>query len=377
MKRFIFIFSLFVTILGYAQGTPEILLTSPELPIRSGNEFGIEIEALGFFKNNEYFSPVSKGQTFPGIQFRPKLTCQIDNKLRFELGMTGIYYSGDQQKNDFELFNWIFARIQYSIKPNLNLILGNYYGGANHRLIEPLYRWESQIVEKPESGLQLLYNNERFFVDVWLDWQRYIEHGDSVPEILFFGTSLAAELMPRESRFKLSVPLQLTIYHQGGQIDTSDEKMIVSANFATGLRADWSLGNGFIKSAGLDAYVVGYYDKHVDREKRPYAKGWGIYPVAHLKSADFKFMLGYWYARKYFTFDGERLFASFNPTFPDEELLPTRQLVTSKLSYFKQVHKMFSIGGQAEVYYDTKLSNFDYSFGINIRLNTQIFSKSF
>ncbi len=153
--------------------------------------------------------------------------------------------------------------------------------------------------------------------------------------------------------------------------------MIVSGNAATGLRSDWLLGDGFLKSAGLDAYIVGYYDKKVDKEKRPYSKGWGIYPVARLDAGDFKFMLGYWYARKYFTFDGERLFASFNPTFPDEEPLPTRQLVTSKLSYFKQVHKMFSIGGQAEVYYDTKLSNFDYSFGINIRLNTQIFSKAF
>lgn len=376
MKRLIFILSLFIAIHIHAQWTPDILLTSPELPVHDGNEFGIEIDAVGFFKNNEYFSPVSKGQTFPGLHFRPKMTCQIDNKLRFELGLTGLYFSGDQQKDGFELFSWIFTRIQYAINPNLHLVLGNYYGGANHRLIEPLYRWESQLVENPESGLQLLYNNERFFVDVWLDWQRYIEHGDSVPEVLTFGTSLSAQLMPRDSRLQLSVPLQATIYHQGGQIDTSDEKMIVSANFATGLRADWSLGNGFLKSAGLDAYIVGYYDKHVDREKRPYAKGWAIYPVARLDAGDFKFMLGYWYARKFFTFDGDRIFASFNPMYPGE-VLPTRQLVTSKLSYFKQIHKMFSIGGQAEVYYDTKLSNFDYSFGINIRLNTQIFSKVF
>lgn len=70
------------------------------------------------------------------------------------MGGTGIYYSGDQQKEGTYAFNGIFARIQYAIKPNFNLILGN-YGDVNHRLIEPLYRCERQMVDKLETYTDL------------------------------------------------------------------------------------------------------------------------------------------------------------------------------------------------------------------------------
>ncbi|MDL2299432.1 hypothetical protein LJC21_01850 [Bacteroides sp. OttesenSCG-928-E20] len=371
---FNFLLLLSLSLNAYAQWTPEILLTSPTIPEADNNKLTVDIEAIGFFKNNEYFSPVSLGQTFPGIFIRPRIACQIDNKLRLELGMTGLYFSGDQQKDGLSVFNSVFARIQYAIRPNFHLVFGNYYDGANHRLIEPLYRWEQQLIESPESGLQLLYNTDRVFADIWLNWQRYIEHGDSVPEALTFGASASYRLTDEARSFKLAIPAQLTIYHQGGQIDTSNEKKVVTINAATGVNMEWRVSRHFIRSIGFDAYLVGYYDKLPNSEVRPYSKGWGIYPVFKLNAKYFKFMTGYWYARNFYSSEGDPLFASFNPRYPEANL-PTRQMITSKLTYFKPLHKAFSLGGQVEMYYDTKLKQFDYSFGINLRLNTQLFSK--
>lgn len=374
MRNAFLLLFLFLTLQAWPQWVPELLQTSSALPAKDNGKFALELEAIGFFKNNEYFSPVSKGQTFPGTFIRPRAIAQIDDKLRLELGITGLYFSGDQQKNGVEAVNSIFARIQYAIKPNLHLVFGNYYGGANHRLLEPLYRWERQYIEKPESGLQLLYENKRVFADVWLNWQRYIEHGDSVPEILNFGLSAAAKLTADDRPLSISVPLQLTIYHQGGQVDTSNEKMIVCMNAATGLSMEWALGRT-VRSIGLDAYVLGYYDKLPNKEIRPYDRGWAVYPVFKVNAKYFKYMLGYWHARKFYTFEGEPLFSSFNPLYPDEELQPTRRLITSKITFFKPLHKAFSLGAQAEGYYDVGLGKFDYSFGVSIRVDAQLFSK--
>jgi len=343
---------------------------------KDSNRLSIEIEFTGFFKNNEYFSPVSKGETFPGVRMRPTVSYQIDSKLDAELGMVGLYYSGDNQKDKTYVFNGIFAKLQYSIRPNLNLIFGNYYGGVNHRLIEPLYKWEKHLVDKPESGLQFIFENEKYFSDTWLNWQRFIQHGDSVPEVLTFGTSNSIKLTSPKSRISLSVPLQLVIHHQGGQIDTSSEKMIVSGNLATGICSELSLNNRFFKSVGLNIYWVGYYDKIENRETRPYTKGWGIYPVFTVDATPFKGMLGFWRADKFFSFEGEPLFASFNPLYSDSKL-EKRNILTMKLSYSKQLHKMFSLGAQIETYSDLDREKTDYSFGIYLRVSGTIFQKLF
>lgn len=366
MKLKLFFLFLIIPICTYSQWIPDKLLSSPILAERDSNKISVDVEVIGFFKNNEYFSPISKGETFPGVRIRPTVGYQIGTQIRAEVGMTGLYYSGDQQKEGTYLFNGIFARLQYAIKPNFNLVFGNYYDGVNHRLIEPLYKWENQLIAKPESGLQLIYEDKKYFADVWLNWQRFIERGDSVPEVLTFGASASILLTKPNNRLHLSMPLQLVIHHQGGQIDVSEEKMIVSGNFATGICSEYSINQKFIKSLGMNLYLVGYYDKLPDNSIRPYNKGLGIYPTFLVDASPFKFMLGYWYAKKFYSFDGEPLFASFNTDYPNEKL-PNRSLLTTKISYSQQLHKMFAIGALFETYSDLKRGKIDYSFGIYLR----------
>lgn len=365
---------LFFSICTYSQWTPDKLISSPVLFEKDRDKLIVKADVIGFFKNNEYFSPIVKGETFPGVQIRPIIAYQIENKLKVELGMTGLYYSGDQQKDGTYVFNGIFANLQYAIKPNFNLVFGNYYGGVNHRLIEPMYKWERHLTDKPESGLQIIYENEKYFADVWLNWQRFIQKGDSVPEVLTFGVSSSITLTKPDNRLKISVPLQLVIYHQGGQIDVSEEKMIVSGNLATGICSEYYFPNSFIKSAGMSLILVGYYDKLPDNSIRPYDRGWGIYPTLSIDASPFKAMIGYWYAKKFYSFEGESLFASFNTDYPNI-VLPKRELITTKLSYTKQLHKMFSLGGQIETYTDLKRGKTDYSFGVYLRFFPQIFSR--
>ena len=239
-----------------AQWMPEVLRTSPELNPNDSNKLILGVDMTGFFKNNEYFSPIAKGATFPGIRFSPSLKYQLNDKLSAEVGLTGLYYSGDQQKDGMEYFRWVHARMQYAPTPNLNIVLGNLYGGVSHRVIEPLYRWELQMTNKPESGIQIIYEDKRFFADTWVNWRRYIERGDTIPEVLTFGISSSIKLSKPENRLQLSVPLQLLIYHEGGQIDRSESPMIVAGNIATGINSELKLDGKFIQSVGLNKFTI-------------------------------------------------------------------------------------------------------------------------
>ena len=349
-----------------AQSDPLILSDSTPLDGRDSNRLHLGVDITGFFKNNEYFSPVAKGETLPGIRFLPAVAYQVSDRFRMELGAYNIYYSGDQYKEGTYVFAGLHARLQYAFSPEINLTLGNYRGGINHRLIEPLYRWEQQLTGRPESGVQFLYEGEKHFADVWVNWQRFIQHGDSVPEVLTFGVSGELELNRNSSQGRWSLPVQLTIHHRGGQVDVSEERMVVAGNLAAGISFRQDYTGCFLRSLNYTLYLCGYYDKLPDNSVRPYRSGWGIYPVVRARSKDFMLQGGYWFAQRYYAFEGEPLFASFNPLYP-ETILADRSLLTLKFFYEKRLHRLISIGGFAETYSDFTRGKTDYAFGICLR----------
>ncbi|GHT39496.1 hypothetical protein AGMMS49965_05670 [Bacteroidia bacterium] len=327
------------------------------------------VDATGFFQNSEFFSPLAVGQTLPGIQFVPRLTFQIE-QFRLEWGAYAVYYAGDEKNSN--AFNQMFIRMQYAVNPDFNLVLGNLYGGLSHRLIEPLYQWERHYTARPESGLQVHFENKKYFADVWLDWEQFIRRGDSIPELLTFGISTSVLLTSEESRFRLSVPFQLLVHHQGGQIDTSDKPKIVMGNVAAGINAEWFAGYNLLQSLALKTYVTGYLDNTEDLALRPYTKGWGIYPVLEARAKYVTMAVGYWHANKFYAFEGESLFGSFNPYEPEKQF-PIRDLVTAKLLYQKALLHSLHAGAQIEIYRDCGLRRTDYSFGVYLRFNRQIF----
>jgi hypothetical protein len=343
--------------------SPESLLTSPTLAAADSNRLSLRTDLCSFFKNNEYFSPVAEGQTYPGVAMTAVLNYQHSNWFRAEAGAYAVKFSGRKQLINLQPF----LSLQYSVLPSFHIIMGNIYGGVNHRLIKPMYQWERHFVENPESGLQLLWHPERLFADMWIDWQRYIERNDPFPEMLTFGTSVAWQMRSPDEPFRLSLPLQLLIHHKGGQIDISDENMIVMGNMATGLCSRWDIDSKWLQWAGMDFYFTGYYDRYPDA-LRPYSKGWGTYPVLHLNTAPFTLTTGYWYGEKYFAFQGEPLFNSFNPYEPEQQI-PVRNMLTVKFSFEKTLYRYIFIGAYIETYSDLQRGKTDYNFGIHLRLN--------
>ena len=350
-----------------AQWFPSTLLTTPALSETDSNKLTLRTDITGFFKNNEYFSPVAVGQTLPGVSMLMTVNYQVSAKFRTEAGMYAVKYSGEDQLSNVQPF----VRMQYAFTPNFNMVVGNLYGDVNHRLIEPLYQWERHFTEKPESGLQFVLHNDRWFTDVWIDWQNFIRRGSPVQEMLTFGASVSYHVFQSSRRFALSIPLQLLIHHTGGQIDTSSDPMIVLGNAATGICSKWNINDSWFRSVGLDVYLAGYYDRYPNKDLRPYKYSLGVYPVLHIDAMPIEIMAGYWKIEKYYSFAGEPLFGSFDPYNPldRKKRLPDRKMLTLKFAYNLNLLKGVYLGAQVEIYTDLLRNATDYSFGVHLRFN--------
>jgi hypothetical protein len=324
----------------------------------------------GFFKNNEYFSPVAVGQTLPGVSMLIVVGYQVSHKFRAEAGMYALQYSGDDRLSNTQAF----VRMQYAITPNFTMVVGNLYGGVNHRLIEPLYQWERHFTDKPESGLQFVLHNNRWFTDLWVDWQHFIRRGDPVLERLTFGSSVSYHVFEPSKKIGLSIPLQLLIQHAGGQIDTSSDPMIVLGNAATGICSKWNVNYFWLRSVGLDVYLAAYFDRYIDVDLRPYKASLGVYPVLNIDAKPLEIMAGYWQTQKYYSFAGEPLFGSFDPYNPQNRL-PDRKLLTLKLAYSLKLVKGVMVGTHVEIYADLIRNMTDYSFGVHLRFNDRFVLK--
>ncbi|WP_152426338.1 hypothetical protein [Cesiribacter andamanensis] len=170
--------------------------------------------ALGFSRNNEYFQRFADGYTYFGYQGMAWLSYQPDARVRV---WGGLFMRDDFGTNRLQEVQPVF-RIQARFD-SLQLIFGTLQGSLNHQLIEPMYDFERVMVDRLEEGLQLLYEKERFWLDVWIDWERTIYLGSPFQERVSGGFSSRLDLAKKE-KTRLVLPLQMLAFHQGGQIDT-------------------------------------------------------------------------------------------------------------------------------------------------------------
>lgn len=324
------------------------------------------LNAKSFFKNNEYFNPIEEGYTLIGYNIEPALVFQPVRTISIEAGGTFLKYSG---RNGFYDIQPLF-RFRYQPSLKFQVVLGNLYGGSNHKLYEPLYRWERDFTHPQESGLQFLINMPRLKADVWLNWEKFILHGDPFQEQLMVGISSKFLLNDESNEWNFSIPLQCLFKHQGGQIISIDTSLVTLANMATGLKVSKKNEHGTFKQIDADIIFLGYADLSPNKQQQ-YKNGFGF--LAQVKAAikDFSVGTGFYHSSKFISPVGEVLYHS--ATYPKSDIYyKTFDLIIGKFSYHKQIARGFSLGTYFESY--TKLSSgkTDYSYGVHLLANFDI-----
>lgn len=232
----------------------------------------LKIDALAFFKDNEYDGDVVRGYSLPGFRVQPRLSYTPLREVRLEAGMYAIVYEGANKYPSYafhDIAHWKGNQHQHGahalpfFRATANLggptagrpqgrpsrttvVVGDIYGGAAHELVQPLYNSELQLTDDPEAGAQVLVERKRWRSDLWLNWQSYIYEEDTHQEAFTVGWTQRVGT-PTDGcgagsgRSYWGMPLQMVVQHRGGEQDLPQLNLGVQtiANGAVGVDYEW------------------------------------------------------------------------------------------------------------------------------------------
>ena len=292
----------------------------------------LAVDNISFFKDNEFDGEQSKGYSLPGLWVQPKLVWQPLRSIRLEAGCHALVFNGankypcyvyhdigtwkgNQYQRGFHILP--FFRAQAQLK-NLTFVLGDIYGGANHRVMEPLMNPEINLTQDPEMGFQLLLDLPRYQLDAWINWQSYIFEEDTHQEAFTVGihqkislTPHPSSLNPQPSTLNWYRPLDILIQHRGGEQDVTDLGVQTITNGAVGLGLQWNTGRRILRSLTAEVAALACWQQ--SGKLWPFDFGVaGSCMVAADFARDFRAFVGLFYARDFVSLYGAPFYSTMS-----------------------------------------------------------------
>lgn len=371
------LFLLFLLVISYfaeAQLNNNVLKRQVKVQEQNANELRMELCALGFMKNNEYFNKIADGYTLFGYQLNPTLSYQPTATVKLE---AGVFLWKDFGASGYERIAPTFTvKVK---REQWELLFGTLEGNLGHGYIEPLYDFERLITNHLESGIQYKLSTPRLQLDSWVDWVNMIYVGDDELEQINGGAAAAILLLGQEGKsnlkdsLRLTLPLQFTAQHKGGQIDASDLPLTTLANAAVGLELEKLYSRRFLHRLYIKNYLVGYKD-FSNELQLPYEQGYGVYLNL---GADTKYqdvMLSYWRGSGYIAELGGRLYQSASTTYKNPNYLEEeRELLILRLMKDLELIDDLTLTLRLEPLVDFNNPKLEFSSGFYLNFNTDFF----
>ncbi|OON67977.1 hypothetical protein [Hymenobacter sp. CRA2] len=325
----------------------------------------LHLDAFTFFKDNEYFNKIIEGYTLFGTQLHPKLVYYPTAKLRLE---AGVFLWQDFGKGRLQQARPTFtARYRSGAH---EVVLGNIRGHLNHGYIEPLFNFERVILKRVEEGLQYRYLGNRVQLDTWVDWLRQQYRYSNYQEQIAGGFSSNFRLTGDNSPLTVSIPVQFTATHNGGQIDTLDRPLQTLFNGAAGVYVSKDNVGPFSR-LHLQAYGLGFKDRSFEYQL-PYHQGTALYLNAGADTRWLNVLVSYWHGHKFVAPLGGDLYQSVsrsvgNPTYREA----TRQLLFVRLMRDFSLGEAAAITVRLEPVYDFRAGSTEFSAGVYLNFRQE------
>ena len=245
----------------------------------------IALDNISFFKDNEFGGEQAKGYTLPGLWVQPKLLWQPLDQVKLEAGFHALIFDGankypcyvyhdigrwkgNQYQRGFHILP--FFRAQAQLK-RLTFVLGDIYGGANHRVMEPLMNPEINLTQDPEMGFQLLLDLPRYELDAWINWQSYIFEEDTHQEAFTVGIHQRISLNHTPSTINhtpspinLYLPIDILLQHRGGEQDITDMGVQTIVNGGVGVGLQWNAATRVLDNMTFELAALGCWQQSGD-----------------------------------------------------------------------------------------------------------------
>ena len=371
MKSFprYFLAAMLVLTAYYSQGQNFYENYKPHLIYDSAHvgEVSIHFYNNNFIKNNEYFGPYTEGITYIGSIIQPEVTWTCSENFSLTAGWYLRQYFGH---NGFEK-SMPVIRARYTFMPGAQLIFGQLDGQRQHGYIEPIYNEDNYFIKNPEYGIQILLNKARYSTDFFMDWETFLLPGEAHKEVITGGLLASFALNDLAENRGLSAHFQSIIHHFGGQVDILDTPMQTRANIAAGLTYVFLPDLNYLKRITLSSYFLQALELS-PTNTIAYKSGQAFHNTIGFENNWIKINSGWFHGEKFFAPMGDYLFQSISQ-FDTGYTSDTRDLITSKLLLNHQVTKGVDLGLRFESYFDIPRHWLDFSYGVNISVNAEVF----
>mgnify|MGYP001672729021 FL=1 len=282
----------------------------------------LNVDALAFFKDNEFDGNIAKGYTLPGVRLTPHLTYRPLSNLNLQLGLTALCYDGTNYYPNYafhDIVTWKgnayqgFAHTLPFFRAELQMgaatfVLGDLYGGVNHNLILPLYKPENLLTTDPEKGFQTIVRTRHWKMDAWIDWQSSIYEMDKHQEAFTVGISQVLHLFcPHSHGWSIDLPVQMMVQHRGGEQDDTDLGVQTLCNGSVGVQLRKTLHHRVINEAALEMHALGAYQQA--GKLWPFNNGAAMWVGGSLQMWQaLRLQLGWWKTQDFVTLYGSPFF---------------------------------------------------------------------
>jgi hypothetical protein len=367
------VFLVYYSSLAFGQLNNEALQYKMPVKPENANDLRIGLHAFGFSKNNEYFNKIADGYTLFGYHLMPRLSYYPSGSVRIDVG--GFFWKDFGSSGYQDIQPTFTVKLQ---RENWAFLFGTLEGNLSHNYIEPLYDFERVINDRLENGLQFLVNTHRLKLDAWIDWSKMIYRADPDREEVAGGVSSALHLWRRPGNaagdtLRLSVPVQFTAQHKGGQIDNSDLPLLTVVNAAVGVELERELPNRFLHRVYTKNYLLGYND-FSNEVLSPFVSGGAVYLNV---GADTKYqdvMLSYWQGDGYISELGGKLFQSASSTYKNPDYVQEdRQLLILRLMKDIELLEDLNLTLRLEPVLDLDNPKLEFSNALYLTFDTDFF----
>ena len=335
-----------------------------------------EVDALSFFKDNEFAGKKVKGYTLPGFRMSPHFSLAFSKKVRMEVGANILRYWGSEIYPCYSYLNiaeWEseryqkgvhilpIMRAQFSITDSFHIVFGTLYNRNNHLLCTPLYNNELNYTSDLESGIQILYENRFHSSDLWLNWQSFIFENDIHQEMFVFGYSSKTNIINTNNGLEISIPLQFVAQHRGGEINISSTHSIQTySNHAAGLFGKYSFNKKYLKDISIGCYYMGFLQNA--GSLYPFDYGWAIYPEVSANIYDFRLMMGYFLGKDFITLLGSPHYGNLSAQTPNM-IFDKMDMLIAEIEYCYHRNKYFSFGIEGSIIHYFPHTSFHPEYG--------------
>ena len=347
----------------------------------------LEVDALSFFKNNEFVGEKIKGYTLPGFRMSPHLSLAFSQNARMEVGANIIRYWGSEIYPCYSylgIAEWEseryqkgvhilpIMRAQFSITDSFHIVFGTLYNRNYHLLCTPLYNNELNYTSDLESGIQILYENRFHSSDLWVNWQSFIFENDIHQEMFVFGYSSRTNIINTKRGLEIGIPLNFVAQHRGGEINIAETHFIQTySNYATGLLGKYSFGGKYLKNISLACYYIGFMQNV--GTLYPFDKGWAIYPELSVGIHDFQLSMGYFVGKDFISLLGSPHFGNISVKTPDMTF-DKMDMFIGEIEYCYLKSKYFSFGIEGSIIHYFPYTSFRPEYGTMERKRANSFS---